>query len=524
MNRLKFHDFTAQDQPLATTKGRQALYLRHYLGDLDATTVIEEPAYFDRDYLAEFAAFYGVSARGYSNRCRRCHFFSGKGVNRSLVKAALGGSRRALARLQDQYLGFAVIRPIPAAPLGRTVLKWYPDRPAPSPPRVTEPKRAYACHLAGITLTVEGLAWQQQDTGVGACATVAVWSALHSSAFDDHHAIPTTADITRYAHRTASLGARIFPSNGLSIFQLCEAIKEAGLAPVVLQGDAVRPLPNGAQAEAFSPDRFTSACASLIRSGYPVIVVGELEGDGKHAVCTVGFREVIPSNPGPGKVELQDAGIEHLYHHDDNIGPSVRVKVERVAANPGQNTTEYVRLVPEAPPRRHAASLPDPTQGYKKLIPTQIVAAVHEDLRTSPDRLLEKALVLTTQVMATVNALRKAGIVQLPGDIGLTVGTRFMKVHKYMDDEVGRVLAGTAVLGRVRLDILEKIGPMSLHIGIVRIGWGGVPLLDLLFDTTDSDRNMTAWGHVAYDPFFAAVVDVMRQSGKLEPGPLVPAY
>ena len=62
--------------PLAMLVGcPQAIYLRRYLEDLGATTVLTEPYYFDRDYLAEFAAFYCVSAAGYPNVCRRLHFF-----------------------------------------------------------------------------------------------------------------------------------------------------------------------------------------------------------------------------------------------------------------------------------------------------------------------------------------------------------------------------------------------------------------------------------------------------------------
>src|SRR5690606_20144166 len=99
--------------------------------------------------------------------------------------------------------GFVVIRPIPNTPLGRTVLRIYPDK-TPSTPRITNPSRQYECHVAGLTLKIEGLAWQQQDQGVGGCATVALWSMLHSQAFDDRHVVPTTAEVTQIAHRSGS--------------------------------------------------------------------------------------------------------------------------------------------------------------------------------------------------------------------------------------------------------------------------------------------------------------------------------
>jgi len=189
--KLEIHKFDKASPLHKLPDFRQKNYLIRYLADLGAQTVLEEPNYFDRDYLAEFAAFYCKSTAGYPNTCRRLHFFAGAAFNRSTLRSAAAGRERAIKRLQENYLGFVVIRPIPATPLGRTVLAWYEDL-KPETPRVVTPSRDYHAHVAGIRLTVHGLAWQQQDTGVGACATVGLWSMLHSSAFDDHHAIPTT--------------------------------------------------------------------------------------------------------------------------------------------------------------------------------------------------------------------------------------------------------------------------------------------------------------------------------------------
>jgi hypothetical protein len=184
-SRLGFHGFSSTEDPLvALGELQQALYLRRYLADLGAVSIIEEPTYFDRDYLAEFVAFYATSTRGYPNHCRRLHFFS-TAVDETLLAEAVSGDESSLEELQGSYLGFVVLRPIASAPLGRTVLAWYPEH-TPSRPRMTTPSRWYECHLAGITLYTWGLAWQQQDSGVSSCATIALWSALHSSAFDDH--------------------------------------------------------------------------------------------------------------------------------------------------------------------------------------------------------------------------------------------------------------------------------------------------------------------------------------------------
>ena len=121
---LGLHQFGAADPLAFLPQTDQVRYVRGYLADLGATSVLEEPSYFDRDYLAEFSAFYAVSAAGYSNLCQRLHFFSGPLIGRPDIEAATTGDPALTAALQARYLGFIVVRPFPQAPLGRTVLKW----------------------------------------------------------------------------------------------------------------------------------------------------------------------------------------------------------------------------------------------------------------------------------------------------------------------------------------------------------------------------------------------------------------
>src|SRR3990172_3640946 len=123
---LLFYRFFSSDPLFSELKPtRQVIYLRRYFSELHAAVVIEEPNYFDRDYLAEFSAFYSVSAAGYPNICRRLHFFADSSVNRDLIVRAACGDGNAVKTLEASYLGFIVVRPIPAAPLGRTVVCWY---------------------------------------------------------------------------------------------------------------------------------------------------------------------------------------------------------------------------------------------------------------------------------------------------------------------------------------------------------------------------------------------------------------
>ncbi len=544
---------------------RQIRYLQRYLAELDAETVIEEPKYFDRDYLDEFSAFYSISSKPYVNTCNRLHFFS-SAISRSVLRRAAGGSKNAVNAMQKSYLGFVVFRPIPAAPLGRTVLCWYPDTEEKDiqTPRVKNPSRIYSVHIAGIELIVEGLAWQQQDTGVAACATVSLWSMLHSSAFDDHHAIPTTAEITRAAHSSHSFGSRVFPSQGLNSYQICDAIKEQELAPLVTVGDVV----DGEDIYGFSKERFSSTCASYIRSGYPVLLIGHFLSvdDSGHAICVVGFRSSAPKIAETQLPDLAESDIEHIYIHDDNLGPNVRfiidtfsivtsaalnsaeieeakiaeeVEVEEVkegadetkqveedgsiesAGEPdddqettekldARNAVEIVVLSTSEPISKNGDSnQPSPTWDYGQFVPTQLIVAAHNNIRTSPDTLHEAGLIKAAVISLMINYIgEKFG----SEENGLIVSSRFIKLASYLGEELNeRLCSNRSVLGRVRLALCEKVDPMSLHIGVIRISLdNATPLLDILYDTTDSDRNHPVYCYVSYSQKLTAVVEVIK--------------
>lgn len=493
---LLYHTFGPSD-PLGELSPRlsQARYLRAHLASLGASSVLEEPYYFDRDYLSEFAAFYSLSARGYQNICRRLHFFD---VDRKDLRRLLRGataSVRTHKKLQNAYLGFCVLRPLPACPLGRTVLRWSPESSTVGSVIVSE--RRYSSHLAGVELTVSGLAWQQQDTGVGACATVALWSALHASAHDDFHGIPTTASITQSAHRTASLGARVFPSGGLTIEQIMEAIKEHDLSPLVLGADAESETPFGSF-RGFTRARFASTVGALLRSSQPMVVVGELVSLGPHAICAMGFLHPHGSPPALGDVSFQDATISHLYVHDDNVGPGVTFRVTSLDESDPESVTV---LVPDEDSQRlQAIKQTSSGTNYPPFVPWAIVAAVHEELRSTTDELQIAAM----QVAAPLAAIL---------GLDLSIGVRFVRLSRYLEGELRAVCLRPRELRRARLALTQRVPPMSLYLGVVRIGIGNIPVADVLFDTTDSTHHIRAFAHVVLHPKLVNPLSLMPKLG-----------
>lgn len=523
---LEFTTMTDQGSLLAALGVRsdvpQLTYIYQYLHALGITTVVVEPAYFDRDYLQEFSAFYSLSARGYPNYCKRAHFFN-EPVDRQLIISAAGRSAESAARLQKAYRGFTVIRPIESAPFGRTVLPWYPDKYEDINPRIVTPSRDYECHLCGITLTVFGLAWQQQDQGVSACATIGLWTMLHSSAFSERYAIPTTVAITQAAHKNLSLGYRTFPSHHLAPEQVCEAVKEFGLSPYLVEGDEEMPAQNSNYDKPFSKDRFCNIIASLVRSGFPCTIIGEVirQGEttrGGHMNVCVGYR----SQPSLRHDQVfADEDLLALYIHDDNIGPAVRFTVKNYDTGEAKitdNPNHPICLVPDNPQDGSNEAAGD----YGFFIPGTILVAVENDLRTSADSLILMAGELRQLVVDVASVDAKKRSVAIPT---ITVGMQYATAAEFsMEMLKERLSDNPAILARARMDLVEKVGPVSLYVGVVRIGDENGAIVDVLCDTTDNDNIHPVFASVCYDPKYAGFLSIINKENSDVFGAIIDGY
>jgi hypothetical protein len=275
--------------------------------------VVVEEHYIDRDYIADHALFYSRSLCGYPNFCQRLHFFSAafdqQCWKRMLAEANQQGPCAVNEFLQRSYLGFCVVRPLRGYPLGRTVVPPVPNHATAATARF-DTMRDYVSHLTGFTLRVSGLAFQQQDHGVSACATTALWSAIHRVAHMEGLRAPTPAEITEAASRYLLADGRSLPSEGLTVHQICEATRAAGLAPLVIRS--------------ISPEHDLAQFLGYVTSGFaPVLAVQPLRGGVGHAVCGVGVRlgEVKPQNDPALHYRDGASAVRGAYLHDDRLGP-----------------------------------------------------------------------------------------------------------------------------------------------------------------------------------------------------------
>lgn len=206
-------------------------YLEEYLRTLACATIIVERGYVDRDFLEDFSAYHVRSFHPYGRLCTRLHFLNRPLTQEQLDAAMLrdeGVSLQSL--LQTPYLGFIVLRPLPLTVIGRTCLKPYPPKRGVT--RVYPTTYRQEVDLYGIQLTIESVAFQEQDRDVAACATSALWSVLQCTGRKFQHSIPSPVAITGTAAATGGYDERMLPAvAGLTIRQIADTLRYVGLEP-----------------------------------------------------------------------------------------------------------------------------------------------------------------------------------------------------------------------------------------------------------------------------------------------------
>lgn len=463
----------------------QVRFLGSYLNNQKprARSFVVEDNYVDRHYLEEYSGYYGTKLVPPSSKAVRLHFFAREltdvGLDALLERAAQGqqAHRDVCDELNRDYLGYAVIRPLPAAPVGRTVLRPYPA-PANAANRrcFTPASTLHDVHLAGLLLRVEGLPFQQQEQAVGACATTAIWSALARVARMDGGRSPTPLAVTLAATRHY-LTDRAFPAvAGLDRTQMLAALREFGYSPYVLQ------------ARIDELDLFQLALKCYLRSGIPVILRVIVEGSG-HAVTVVGFREEDADDTARdiqishGNSPLRARGLSRLYLHDDRLGPYSRVKwlATEEMGSPGLELYPYEAGFEEfkAPMWVSEAIVPH----YPKL------------------RLTATDLVrFAAQMVGIVRVLAGKEKREL-----LQVDLRFALGQRYLAE----LFASSLSPARVREFI--KGCRLSRYVGIARFAIEDEPFLDVIYDTTDIRRDAVPWASiVALVPYRESDLGVLR--------------
>lgn len=453
-------------------------------------TMVIEDHYVDRHFIEEVGIYYARCLRPPPNYCGRIHVFRGRLTEAEFdaeIRCAIAGNRDDVQdRLSDRYIGFVVVRPIPAVPIGRTVL--LPPR-GDTQTEIRSPVRQ-TVHLCGIPLIVrEGVAFQQQDRAVAACATTAAWSVLHPVCRREGKRPPTPADITQAAVRHYIPEGRAYPSQGLRVEQICEALRAFDFPPDILN--------------ARDPEMFRVLLGVYLRSGIPTILALHGENSG-HAVAAIGYRRNGSPKPRSAVDSMPacrflNGGFDTIYAHDDRIGPYVEFDLATTDLKecPGW-------MQPEA--RQEGVSsflLATPRSGVRgPFWVRQAIVPLYPKLRSS-------ATDLFYATADTVFLASRSG----EGE-SADVECFFSQSGAYLEDLC------SAHPDPDHYPQLAKELALSRYVGVVRWKRSGVTMFDALYDTTDARRQIgdrpdsgAVLGFVLFDRHSASA-DLIRSVAK----------
>lgn len=321
-----FETFAKSIEKLTTNQlavnSPQSRCLSKYLKELDAKSYVIETPYTDGGFLVDYAHYYSRCHTKYERSTHRIHFFKDTATELNHKFSEWVSSGNNPEEFNKKYCGFVVIKPLPKTIIGRTCLLTYPKEDDKAQrTRYFPILRTYKSTLHGIPLSVSTIAFQEQDKEISACATAAIWFALHGmpkkittteivSPFEI-----TNSSSNTYTKRAIGDVTRRFPTGGLSLEQIESYLRLYGVECIVCGI-----LPNEVG------QKLKDYLASYVRGGYPMIVVGSMYGSaqkdedfelmGLHAVTALGYSESTTFEK-----DNKSQRIQRLYAHDDNIGP-----------------------------------------------------------------------------------------------------------------------------------------------------------------------------------------------------------
>ncbi len=470
-------------------------YFESYFDKLEAQTIVVEYKYIDHDFLEDFAGYYVRCFNDYSRKCVRLHFFTVGFCLENMISLLQGNhSSITNAVLKNHYLGFLVIKPLPQTIIGRTCLCTYPLEDF----RFFPSLRIYKANLFGISLSVETLAFQEQDEVVAACATSALWTAFHGTGKLYQHSIPSPVEITKTAveKRTADLHyeSRTFPNRGLIINQMAHAIKRVGLEPYTIS--VINDL-----------YLLKSTLYAYLRGKIPVLFVVDLwevtkelkvrSNKGKHAVTITGYS-LKPSDQFSHfekRVNLKSSRIDKIYVHDDQVGPFARMDFDNLKVNSTDQQNH----------RSEFESLTWQSENVSiRALPDILLVPVYNKIRI-PFEVVQNAVAYFDFILDKIRQENfTPPTLRIEWDIYLTT------VNDFKED----IFSSKFIDGEKRKEILTRDLPRFLWRATALLG--DKLIFDFLFDATDIEQGDFLKVAIEYDEVVADIIKGVCQESDVD--------
>jgi len=450
--------YSFEDTPSPTGGSAVGQYLYSYLNAIHARTFVREEDYIDKDYLIDYSKFYARSFDMYRKYTTRYHFFKTRFTDNEFKKALNSGDQDFFTRLNEEYLGFVVIKPIKDMGghylIGKTLLATYPLDDG-------DNTRVYLSNnvevsLFGIHLEIESTPFQVQDLAVGACATIACWTSLFPLANLFGIQAYSPSEVTEKSVAFPS-DSRNFPSDGLTIIQMKNYFNSIGLETDFIDPKKIVDYEDYAADD----DIVADAVRAHLQLGLPIIAGLDLrnggESSGYHAVVITGYKH-------------KNGTLTELYAHDDSIGP-------------------YCYVKPDPTSKLHSWVNEWLDSGYEEVLVNRLLIPVYPKIRLSFSRiygLYLKYKHLSGQQIESGN---------LDGET--KVELFLTDIKEYKNFLSGMNFSTTLKDGTITDKVTTLCKPFPRFIWIIRFQCYGTPHYDYIFDGTSVYPDLVA--DIVYD-------------------------
>lgn len=281
----------------------------------DVCLYLEYP-YVDKVYRDNYYHYFSSKYKEYKRDCIRVSIFSVSISREDLIKSD------SFNKLQENYLGYFIIRPLENHLLGRSFLSPKAVKGERILCSLSDEKNLIGCH----NLTCSGFPHISQDKETMTCAESSIWMLIeyYSGRYKEYKQV-LPSDITDSLAKNSY--KRLLPSDGLTLLQISQTVKEFGFSTKIYYND---------KDKGVNTDNFYRYLYYYLESGIPVILgLGSGRRDG-HAVVAIGHEEFYYLKNSKIKniaekkqknVFINDTGLscEKIIIMDDNHSPFISV-------------------------------------------------------------------------------------------------------------------------------------------------------------------------------------------------------
>jgi hypothetical protein len=487
-----YHDHKYKLLPYLSNNKSIAEIFKEYFKGIDVHSFLIEDNYVDKDFLIDYSNYYSRCHKPYERFGLRIHFFLEKNEKFTLTDTFFRGVLKNRILLQDTkeiqnlYLGFVVLRPFKndSFLIGKTCLKHYPENDE----RYYTAKRSYNVNLFGIDLSVETMAFQEQDQSTAVCATIALWSAFNITGVRFQHPILSPSEITKLALSESSYKRQ---NEGLSVEQISVGISRVGLTPIIDLIDNNRDL--------------KMVTYAYLKAKLPVIYALWLfnqNDDGSvdeksityHAVTVNGFslkRGIKDAKP-KDETRFYSNRISKVYGHDDQLCPFARMEI----------TSYYRQLKSKKTDFQIIKTSWDDKAGKQKIAKIQsIVVPLNSKIRVSHKEILKEITSFSIALDEYILGM-DADQINLEWDFFLS------DVNSFKSD----LLQSKKLINR-KLLLTDSY---SKYVWRARAIFKNACIFEIVFDATDSPKRGVSRNYIFYDQKYIPIIETVDAKIKIK--------